>query len=144
MALGSWNECQCRRKEPLPPFGADFREVCATGILVQHRFKPRLQPRLSLRQRNVLLQPTEDLHPARATIEHRVEAGNGLGRHGGWNPKGWNLAHVDTTKRWRSNADNRHWVPVDQHLAAHDILRASELVFPEVVGEHNHGTRTGY
>jgi hypothetical protein len=58
------------------------------------------------------------------------------------NPKGWNFAHVDAMEHGRGNAGNRHWVPVNQHLLVHDILRASELPFPEVVREHNHGARS--
>src|SRR5438046_1249131 len=112
MALGSQSESQCRRKKPLPPLGADFGEAWATCVLVQHRLKPGLQSCLRLRQGNVLLQPTQDLHPTRTTIEHSLKAGNGLGRHDGWNPERWNLAHVDATKRRSRNPDNGHRVPV--------------------------------
>ena len=96
---------------------------------------------MRLRQRDVLLQPSEDLHPSRATIQHRAKTGNGLGRHDGWNPQRGNLAHVDSVKRGRTDSDNRHRVLVHQHLSAHDVLGASELVFSEVVREHHHRTR---
>src|SRR5205807_7672747 len=100
-------------------------------IFVQHRFKPGLQARLRLLQRDVLLKPAEDLHPARAAIEHRSESRNGLGRHDSRNPERWYLAHVDAMKCRRCNPDNRHWILVHQHLSADDIRSASELVLPE-------------
>src|SRR5207249_4841902 len=59
------------------------------------------------------------------------------------NPERWNLAHVDAMKCRRCNPDNRHWILVQQHLSADDIRSASELVLPELVGEHNHGAGTG-
>jgi len=52
------------------------------------------------------------------------------------------LAHVDAMKRRRSNADHRHRVLIHQHLSAHYILGASELLFPEVGGEYNHRARS--
>ena len=143
MALGSRSEFQCGGQKPPQLLGVDFGESWAACILVQHRFKPGLQSCLSFRQGNVLLQSAQALHPARTTIEHGLKAGNCLGRHDGWNPERWNLTHVDAMKRRRSNPDNRHWVPVHQYLSAHDIRSASELVFPEVVREHNHRTRPG-
>src|SRR5262249_30384555 len=75
-------------------------------------------------------------------IEHSAEAGNGLSRHHGWNPNRWNLAHVDAMKRRLSDPDNRHRMLVHHDLSAHDVLRARELVFPEVVREHNGRTRS--
>ena len=143
MALGSGSEFQRGRKKPLALLGASPGDVSAAQIFGQHRFKPGLQARLRLLQRDVLLKPAEDLHPARAAIEHRGESRNSLGRHDSRNPERWNLAHVDAMKCRRCNPDNRHGVLVHQHLSADDIRRASQLVLPEVVGEHNHGAGTG-
>src|SRR5262249_6400189 len=80
--------------------------------------------------------------PARPAVEHRIEPGNGLSRHDGWNPKRWDRSRVDAMKPRRGNTGNRHRVLVHQHLAAHDVLGASELAFPDGVREHNHRTRS--
>ena len=72
----------CRRCSALN-LEKSVRRVSSSNIALNQGCNPVL----SFRQRDVLLQPAEDLHPARATIEHRLESGNGLGRHDGWNPK---------------------------------------------------------
>src|SRR5881628_2299672 len=115
MALGSGSEFQRGRKKPPALLGAGSGDVSSAHIFVQHRFKPGLQSRLRLLQRDVLLEPAEDLHPARAAIEHRGESRNSLGRHDSRNPERWNLAHVDAMKCRRRNPDNRHGVLVYQH-----------------------------
>src|SRR5207249_4846955 len=51
-------------------------------------------------------------------------------------------ANVDAMNRRSGNTDNRLRVLVHQYLSALDVLHASELVFPEVVREHNQRTRS--
>src|SRR5215813_6116791 len=116
MALGSRRKLECRRKKLSPVLCAGSGDVRAARVLVEHRFKPRLQSCLRLYQGNVLLQTAEDLHPTRAAIEHRLESGNGLGGHDGWNPEGRNLADVDAMECRCSDPDNCHGMLVHKQL----------------------------
>ena len=129
MALGRRSEFDARREKPLPALGGDVGEACAASVLVQHRFEPGLQARLSLRHRDAGAKPTQDLHPARPAVQETAEAGDGLRRHGGGNPERGNFADVDAPERRRGHADDGHRVPVDQHLAAHDIGALPSCVF---------------
>ena len=133
MALWGGSEHECRREKPLPAFSCNLGESCAACVLVQHRLKPWLQACLRSSQGNVWSQAAQHLHPACPAIEHAVEAGKGLRRHGGRNPERRNLANVDASELRGRDADHYHRMPIHEHLSAHHVRSAGKLRFPEIV-----------
>src|SRR5213593_4803601 len=98
MTLWSRSEFQCRSEKPLPILSGDFGKFREAGVLFQHGFEPGLEACLGLSPRYVRPEPSQHLHPTHTAVQHTVEAGNGLRRHGGGNPNRWNLANVDASE----------------------------------------------